>query len=227
MLSKYITHFTRCKGKLSRNAEMRKLPFFFLSSRRGVRPLIARRGQFLGGVEQSVTQSGVQVEPLPGVHLDGVPEPALAEMRPLHHLTGGPNLLTQQGVGPGPALSVGRAVHQGGVGGDITGGLPRVQELFEARVPKNRAPLATATGRVRLEEDDHFFTLTIVPDDGSDEEVFDKLSKRQGLAEITVDGRRRTIRDGDTVEMGMQLMKGAADPHEVLRIRGRRGVQRT
>ncbi|AYJ33141.1 DNA-directed RNA polymerase subunit beta' [Corynebacterium xerosis] len=135
-------------------------------------------------------------------------------------------IVAAQSIGePGTQLTM-RTFHQGGVGGDITGGLPRVQELFEARVPKNRAPLATATGRVRLEEDDHFFTLTIVPDDGSDEEVFDKLSKRQGLAEITVDGRRRTIRDGDTVEMGMQLMKGAADPHEVLRIRGRRGVQR-
>ena len=135
-------------------------------------------------------------------------------------------IVAAQSIGePGTQLTM-RTFHQGGVGGDITGGLPRVQELFEARVPKNRAPLATATGRVRLEEDDHFFTLTIVPDDGSDEVVFDKLSKRQGLAEITVDGRRRAIRDGDTVEMGMQLMKGAADPHEVLRIRGRRGVQR-
>ena len=134
-------------------------------------------------------------------------------------------IVAAQSIGePGTQLTM-RTFHQGGVGGDITGGLPRVQELFEARVPKNRAPLATATGRVRLAEDDHFFTLTIVPDDGSDEVVFDKLSKRQGLAEITVDGRRRAIRDGDTIEMGMQLMKGAADPHEVLRIRGRRGVQ--
>ena len=134
-------------------------------------------------------------------------------------------IVAAQSIGePGTQLTM-RTFHQGGVGGDITGGLPRVQELFEARVPKNRAPLATATGCVRLAEDDHFFTLTIVPDDGSDEVVFDKLSKRQGLAEITVDGRRRAIRDGDTIEMGMQLMKGAADPHEVLRIRGRRGVQ--
>src|SRR5699024_3713928 len=53
-------------------------------------------------------------------------------------------IVAAQSIGePGTQLTM-RTFHQGGVGGDITGGLPRVQELFEARVPKNRAPLATA-----------------------------------------------------------------------------------
>ncbi|MDO5730866.1 DNA-directed RNA polymerase subunit beta' [Corynebacterium sphenisci] len=135
-------------------------------------------------------------------------------------------IVAAQSIGePGTQLTM-RTFHQGGVGGDITGGLPRVQELFEARVPKNVAPLASATGRIRVGEDDHFFTVTIVPDDGSDEVVYDKLSKRQGLSEITVDGRTRTIREGDHIERGFQLTKGAADPHEVLATRGAIGVQR-
>ncbi|WP_448851618.1 DNA-directed RNA polymerase subunit beta' [Corynebacterium sp. 335C] len=135
-------------------------------------------------------------------------------------------IVAAQSIGePGTQLTM-RTFHSGGVGGDITGGLPRVQELFEARVPKNVAPLAKAAGRVRLEEDDHFWTLTIVPDDGADEDVYEGLSKRQGLASIMVDGIERTIRDGDHVEKGQQLTKGAADPHEVLTVRGRRGVER-
>ena len=136
-------------------------------------------------------------------------------------------IVAAQSIGePGTQLTM-RTFHQGGVGGDITGGLPRVQELFEARVPKNKAPLVRENGRVRLEEDEHFYTLTLIPDANSEDEVvYDKLSKRQGLAEITVDGRRRAIRDGDHVVKGQQLLKGAADPHEVLEVLGRRGVQR-
>ena len=118
-----------------------------------------------------------------------------------------------------------RTFHLGGVGGDITGGLPRVQELFEARVPKAKSPIASVDGKVRIEDDDNFFTLTIEPDDGSDDVVYEKLSKRQGLATLNNGGAERPIRDGDHVKMGQQLLKGAADPHEVLRVLGRRGVQ--
>ncbi|MEJ6018880.1 DNA-directed RNA polymerase subunit beta' [Corynebacterium sp. H113] len=135
-------------------------------------------------------------------------------------------IVAAQSIGePGTQLTM-RTFHQGGVGGDITGGLPRVQELFEARVPKNKAPLATVDGTVRLESDEHFYTLTIEPDDGSEDVVYEKLSKRQGLAEIHAGDRIRALETGDKVRSGDQLMKGAADPHEVLTVRGRRGVQR-
>ena len=134
-------------------------------------------------------------------------------------------IVAAQSIGePGTQLTM-RTFHQGGVGGDITGGLPRVQELFEARVPKAKAPIATVDGTVRIEDDDNFYTLTIVPDDGSDEVVFEKLSKRQGLAVIKVGDYERQIKQGDKVSRGQQLLKGAADPHEVLRVMGRRGVQ--
>lgn len=134
-------------------------------------------------------------------------------------------IVAAQSIGePGTQLTM-RTFHLGGVGGDITGGLPRVQELFEARVPKAKSPIASVDGKVRIEDDDNFFTLTIEPDDGSDDVVYEKLSKRQGLATLNNGGAERPIRDGDHVKMGQQLLKGAADPHEVLRVLGRRGVQ--
>jgi DNA-directed RNA polymerase subunit beta' len=134
-------------------------------------------------------------------------------------------IVAAQSIGePGTQLTM-RTFHQGGVGGDITGGLPRVQELFEARVPKAKAPVASVDGKVRIEDDDNFYTLTIVPSDGSDEVVYEKLSKRQGLAVIKAGDYERQIKDGDEVTRGQQLLKGAADPHEVLRVMGRRGVQ--
>ena len=142
-------------------------------------------------------------------------------------------IVAAQSIGePGTQLTM-RTFHQGGVGGDITGGLPRVQELFEARVPKNRAPIASVAGTVTLEDEGNFWTLTIHPDDGSDVVVYEKLSKRQGLAQV----RRpmesnpdamieRSLREGDHVEVGDRLLRGAADPHDVLEVLGRRGVEK-
>ena len=143
-------------------------------------------------------------------------------------------IVAAQSIGePGTQLTM-RTFHQGGVGGDITGGLPRVQELFEARVPKNKTPIAEVSGTVHLEDDgSNFYTLTIEPDDGSEEKVYEKLSKRQGLAQITVPlpgipgaTTDRAIADGDHVEMGDRLLRGPADPHDVLAVLGRRGVEK-
>ncbi|QPK79510.1 DNA-directed RNA polymerase subunit beta' [Corynebacterium lizhenjunii] len=142
-------------------------------------------------------------------------------------------IVAAQSIGePGTQLTM-RTFHQGGVGGDITGGLPRVQELFEARNPKNRAPIASVDGTISLADEGNFWTLTITPDDGSDNVVYEKLSKRQGLAQV----RRpmesnpeamieRSLRDGDHVTTGERLMRGAADPHDVLEVLGRRGVEK-
>ena len=135
-------------------------------------------------------------------------------------------IVAAQSIGePGTQLTM-RTFHQGGVGDDITGGLPRVQELFEARIPRARAPIADVTGRVRLEESDKFYKITIVPDDGGEEVVYDKLSKRQRLRVFKHDdGTERLLSDGDHVVVGQQLMEGSADPHEVLRVMGPREVQ--
>ena len=141
-------------------------------------------------------------------------------------------IVAAQSIGePGTQLTM-RTFHQGGVGGDITGGLPRVQELFEARVPKNRAPIASVAGTVHLEDEGNFYTLTITPDDGSDDVVYEKLSKRQGLANVRVPMSsnpgawiERTLAEGDHVNVGDRLLRGPADPHDVLEILGRRGVE--
>ncbi|MFZ2529041.1 MAG: DNA-directed RNA polymerase subunit beta' [Rhodococcus sp. (in: high G+C Gram-positive bacteria)] len=135
-------------------------------------------------------------------------------------------IVAAQSIGePGTQLTM-RTFHQGGVGEDITGGLPRVQELFEARVPKGKAPIADVSGRIRLEDDDRFYKITIVPDDGGEEVVYDKLSKRQRLHVIRkANGTEGVLADGDFVEVGQQLLEGAADPHEVLRVMGPRQVQ--
>ncbi|HEV2089303.1 MAG TPA: DNA-directed RNA polymerase subunit beta' [Cryptosporangiaceae bacterium] len=125
-------------------------------------------------------------------------------------------IIAAQSIGePGTQLTM-RTFHTGGVvGDDITQGLPRVVELFEARVPKGKAPIAELPGRVRIEETDKSRKIVIVPDDGSEEIVLDKLSRRVRLR----------VADGDHVEVGQQLTDGVIDPHEVLRIQGPRAVQ--
>ncbi|GAA2406203.1 MULTISPECIES: DNA-directed RNA polymerase subunit beta' [Mycobacteriaceae] len=136
-------------------------------------------------------------------------------------------IVAAQSIGePGTQLTM-RTFHQGGVGDDITGGLPRVQELFEARVPRNVAPIADVAGRIRLEEDDKFYKITIVPDDGGEEVVYDKLPRRNRRLRVFKhdDGTERLLADGDHVEVGQQLMEGSANPHEVLRVQGPREVQ--
>jgi DNA-directed RNA polymerase subunit beta' len=125
-------------------------------------------------------------------------------------------IIAAQSIGePGTQLTM-RTFHTGGVAGeDITQGLPRVQEIFEARVPKGKAPIADTAGRVRIEEGDRSRKIIIVPDDGSDEIVHDKLSKRVRLRK----------HDGEHVEVGEKLTEGTIDPHELLRVLGPRAVQ--
>ncbi|MGE5830001.1 MAG: DNA-directed RNA polymerase subunit beta', partial [Micromonosporaceae bacterium] len=125
-------------------------------------------------------------------------------------------IIAAQSIGePGTQLTM-RTFHTGGVAGeDITQGLPRVQEIFEARIPKGKAPIAETAGRVRIEEGDRARKIIIVPDDGGDEIVHDKISKRVRLR----------VHDGDHVDVGEKLTEGTIDPHELLRVLGPRAVQ--
>ena len=120
-------------------------------------------------------------------------------------------IIAAQSIGePGTQLTM-RTFHTGGVaGGDITQGLPRVEELFEARKPKKMAQLAEISGRVSIEETKRniMCNVTITADDG--EVVTYALPYAAGLR----------IKDGDVVAKGDQLTEGALSPHEVLRIRG-------
>ncbi len=136
-------------------------------------------------------------------------------------------IIAAQSIGePGTQLTM-RTFHTGGVAGeDITHGLPRVVELFEARAPKGKAPLSEMAGRVRIEEDAKGTHAVVVPDDGSEEQSF-PLSRR--IAEWS--NRRAPgiaqwrVQDGDHVEVGELLHSGTADPHDVLRVQGQRAVQ--
>ena len=120
-------------------------------------------------------------------------------------------IIAAQSIGePGTQLTM-RTFHTGGVaGGDITQGLPRVEELFEARKPKKMAQLAEIGGRVTIEETKRnvMCNLTITADDG--EVVTYALPYSAGIK----------VKHGDVVEKGFQLTEGALSPHEVLRIRG-------
>ncbi|MGN6688164.1 MAG: DNA-directed RNA polymerase subunit beta', partial [Actinomycetales bacterium] len=124
-------------------------------------------------------------------------------------------IIAAQSIGePGTQLTM-RTFHTGGVAGDdITHGLPRVVELFEARTPKGVAPISEAAGRVQIEDTEKTRKIVVVPDDGS-EEVAYPVSKRARLM----------VADGDHVEVGQQLVVGAIDPKQVLRILGPRQVQ--
>ncbi|MFM9049423.1 MAG: DNA-directed RNA polymerase subunit beta', partial [Actinomycetota bacterium] len=124
-------------------------------------------------------------------------------------------IIAAQSIGePGTQLTM-RTFHTGGVAGeDITHGLPRVVELFEARTPKGVAPISEVAGRVRVEETDKARKVVIIPDDGS-EEIPYTVSKRVRLL----------VEDGGHVGVGDQLTVGAVDPKQVLRILGQRQVQ--
>jgi DNA-directed RNA polymerase subunit beta' len=124
-------------------------------------------------------------------------------------------IVAAQSIGePGTQLTM-RTFHTGGVAGqDITHGLPRIQELFEARIPKGMAPISEVEGRVKIEETEKARKIIVVPDDGG-EEVAVPVPMRSRLL----------VSEGDRVTVGQQLIQGAVNPHEVLRILGSREVQ--
>ncbi|MFD0483471.1 DNA-directed RNA polymerase subunit beta' [Kineococcus sp. GCM10028916] len=126
-------------------------------------------------------------------------------------------IVAAQSIGePGTQLTM-RTFHTGGAAseaGDITHGLPRVVELFEARTPKGNAPISEVSGRTRIEDTDKGRKIVVTPDDGA-EEVEYPVTRRQRLL----------VEDGTHVEVGQKLVQGAVDPKQVLRILGPRRVQ--
>ena len=125
-------------------------------------------------------------------------------------------IVAAQSIGePGTQLTM-RTFHTGGSASadDITQGLPRVQELFEARTPKGEAPIAEAPGRLKVEDGERTRRLIVGRDDG-DEDLVYQVSKRAKLL-VSEDSR---------VQVGQQLVEGSVDPKKVLRISGRRSAQ--
>ncbi len=126
-------------------------------------------------------------------------------------------VIAAQSIGePGTQLTM-RTFHTGGIAGeDITHGLPRVVELFEARTPKGAAVLARTSGVVRIvEEDNNTRRILVVGDDGSEDGY--TVSSRAKLA----DG----IRDGAEISAGDPIVEGPKDPKQLLDIKGIRETQ--
>ena len=125
-------------------------------------------------------------------------------------------IIAAQSIGePGTQLTM-RTFHTGGVASadDITQGLPRVTELFEARTPKGASPIAEAAGRITIEDTDRSRRIILTPDNGDEPHVYPVLRRATLLVE-----------DGQHVELGTQLHIGNLDPKEVLRVKGVRAVQ--
>jgi len=125
-------------------------------------------------------------------------------------------IIAAQSIGePGTQLTM-RTFHQGGTAGadDITQGLPRVTELFEARTPKGASPIAEAAGRIEIEDTEKQRRIILTPDNGDEPQIYPVLKRATLLVE-----------DGQHVELGQQFVVGNLDPKEVLRVQGVRAVQ--
>ena len=123
-------------------------------------------------------------------------------------------IIAAQSIGePGTQLTM-RTFHTGGVaGGDITQGLPRVEELFEARKPKGLAVITEITGRVEIDETGKRKEISIVPENG-ETEVY-----------AIPYGSRIRAKHGQMVEAGDPLTQGSINPHDIVRVKGIGGVQ--
>ena len=118
--------------------------------------------------------------------------------------------IAAQAIGePGTQLTM-RTFHTGGVAGadDITQGLPRVEELFEARKPKHPGILTEVAGTVEIQEKEEGRFIIIHKEDGTDETYHIPY------------GAKIHVADGDTVEVGDRLTEGSLNPHDILRISG-------
>ncbi|MDD4844481.1 MAG: DNA-directed RNA polymerase subunit beta' [Anaerotignum sp.] len=124
-------------------------------------------------------------------------------------------IIAAQSIGePGTQLTM-RTFHTGGIAGDdITQGLPRVEELFEARKPKGLAIIAEFAGRITLK------------DTKKKREVMIESSETGEIKDYLIPyGSRIKVYDGDMVEAGDEITEGSVNPHDILKIKGLRGVQ--
>ena len=123
-------------------------------------------------------------------------------------------IIAAQSIGePGTQLTM-RTFHTGGVaGGDITQGLPRVEELFEARKPKGLAIITEISGKVEIDETGKRKEIIVTPEVG-EQEVY-----------VIPYGSRIKVKQGQMVEAGDPLTQGSINPHDIVRVQGIGGVQ--
>ena len=123
-------------------------------------------------------------------------------------------VIAAQAIGePGTQLTM-RTFHTGGVAGnDITQGLPRVEELFEARKPRGQAVISEIGGRVSISDTKKKREVTVTPELG-EEKVYSIPY-----------GSRIKVQEGQTIEAGDELTEGSINPADILKIKGVKGVQ--
>jgi DNA-directed RNA polymerase subunit beta' len=124
-------------------------------------------------------------------------------------------IIAAQAIGePGTQLTM-RTFHTGGVASadDITQGLPRVEELFEARKPKGLAVISEIYGSVHIDDSKKRREAVITNEDGEAESYLIPF------------GSKLKVKEGDTVEAGDELTEGSVNPHDILKIKGVKGVQ--
>lgn len=123
-------------------------------------------------------------------------------------------IIAAQSIGePGTQLTM-RTFHTGGVAGeDITHGLPRVEELFEARKPKGLAVISEIAGTVSIGDTRKKQEVTVTGEDGTAE-----------VYSIPF-GSRLKVKDGDVIEAGDEITEGSINPNDILKIKGAKGVQ--
>jgi DNA-directed RNA polymerase subunit beta' len=124
-------------------------------------------------------------------------------------------IVAAQSIGePGTQLTM-RTFHTGGVAGDdITQGLPRVEELFEARKPKGLAVISEIAGTVKINDTKKKREVVVTSEDGEAHSY-----------QITY-GSRIKVSDGEVIEAGDEITEGSVNPHDILKIKDIRGVQR-
>jgi len=123
-------------------------------------------------------------------------------------------IIAAQSIGePGTQLTL-RTFHTGGVAtADIITGLPRVEEIFEARKPKGQATITEIAGKVKIVDDKHHRLVMIVDETGEEHEY-----------DVPY-GTHLAVREGDAVQPGDQLNEGSLNPHDILRIKGETALQ--
>ncbi len=129
-------------------------------------------------------------------------------------------IIAAQSIGePGTQLTM-RTFHTGGVaGGDITQGLPRVEELFEARKPKGDAVITEIAGTVQILDSKKKREVVV-----TDENAPEGSKERQKTYQIKY-GSRLRVTDGQMIDAGAPLTDGSINPHDIMKIRGVRAVQ--
>ncbi|NLM09901.1 MAG: DNA-directed RNA polymerase subunit beta' [Clostridiaceae bacterium] len=123
-------------------------------------------------------------------------------------------IIAAQSIGePGTQLTM-RTFHTGGVAGDdITQGLPRVEELFEARKPKGLAIISEISGTVTIKETKKKREVVVTNESGESQTY------------LIPYGSRLKVADGETIEAGDELTEGSVNPHDILKIKGIQAVQ--